>query len=135
LKGKALPDLSGLDEGLAGLDLTGKSVLVCFWDMEQRPSRRGLIQLARQAESLKEKGAAVIAVQASPVERSALDAWMKENEIPFTRAMIQADPDKVRFAWGVKSLPWLILTDAQHVVRAEGFGVEELDSLIAGEKK
>ncbi len=38
---------------------------------------------------------------------------------------------KAKFAWGVQSLPWLVLADAQHVVRAEGFAVNELDSKIA----
>ena len=31
------------------------------------------------------------------------------------------------FALEVKSLPWLILTDNQHIVQAEGFNLDELD--------
>jgi len=27
---------------------------------------------------------------------------------------------------GVGSLPWLILTDKQHIVRSQGFGIDEL---------
>ncbi len=38
--------------------------------------------------------------------------------------------EKIRFAWGVKSLPWLILTDSRHVVAATGFGLSELDEKI-----
>jgi hypothetical protein len=34
---------------------------------------------------------------------------------------------EVHFACGVKSLPWLILTDNEHIVRAEGFGISELE--------
>jgi len=30
----------------------------------------------------------------------------------------------------VKSLPWLILTDKEHIVIAEGFGLDELDEKI-----
>ena len=45
--------------------------------------------------------------------------------------MIQGDA-KTRFTWGVRSLPWLILTDAKHVVRAEGFALTELDDKIEG---
>ncbi|HUW18688.1 MAG TPA: hypothetical protein VMW16_05245 [Sedimentisphaerales bacterium] len=44
--------------------------------------------------------------------------------------MIQADEEKTRFAWGVKSLPWLILTDREHIVRFEGFSLEELDERL-----
>lgn len=43
---------------------------------------------------------------------------------------ITNNADKTSFAWGVKSLPWLILTDNKHIVRAEGFGLDNLDNLI-----
>jgi hypothetical protein len=44
--------------------------------------------------------------------------------------MIQDEVEKTRFAWGVKSLPWLILTDQEHIVRAEGFSLSEFDKKI-----
>jgi len=40
--------------------------------------------------------------------------------------MIQGDEEKIRFTWGVKFLPWLILTDKQHIVQADGFSINEL---------
>jgi hypothetical protein len=40
--------------------------------------------------------------------------------------MIKGDVEKTRFMWGVKSLPWLIRTDEQHIVVTEGFGIDEL---------
>ena len=43
--------------------------------------------------------------------------------------------DKTRFTWGVKALPWLILTDKQHTVRAEGFNINELDDKITTLRK
>ena len=33
-------------------------------------------------------------------------------------------------AWGVHSLPWLILTDDKHLVRVEGFPLAELDGKL-----
>ncbi len=51
--------------------------------------------------------------------------------------MITADIKKTRFAWGVRSLPWLILTDKEHIVSAEGFALEEMGERIkvaGGEK-
>jgi hypothetical protein len=69
-------------------------------------------------------------VQASKVDENALHEWVKANKIPFAVGMIQGDEEKTRFAWGVKSLPWLILTDRQHIVRAEGFALNELDDKI-----
>ena len=44
--------------------------------------------------------------------------------------MIESDEEETRFNWGVKSLPWMILADKQHIVRAEGFAVSELDERI-----
>jgi len=44
--------------------------------------------------------------------------------------MIQADEEKTRIDWGVRSLPWLILTDKEHIVTAEGFSVNELNEQI-----
>jgi hypothetical protein len=36
----------------------------------------------------------------------------------------------VRYQWSVKALPWLILTDKNHAVIAEGFGVDELNRKV-----
>jgi len=49
--------------------------------------------------------------------------------------MIKSDEEKTRFKWGVKSLPWLILTDEEHIVRAEGFGIQELDERLKQGRK
>jgi hypothetical protein len=40
------------------------------------------------------------------------------------------DETKMRFIWGIRLLPWLILTDKQHVVSAEGFALDEHDEKI-----
>ena len=54
----------------------------------------------------------------------------KDNNIPFPVGMIQGEEEKTRFTWGVRSLPWLILTDDKRVVRAEGFRLSELNEKI-----
>ncbi|NQT01269.1 MAG: hypothetical protein HQ580_04545 [Planctomycetes bacterium] len=36
----------------------------------------------------------------------------------------------IRFSRSMRSLPWLILTDRQHIVQAEGFALDQLDSRI-----
>ena len=127
LVGKPLPDLKNLDIDPSATDADDKMILVCFWDMEQRPSRYCIRQLAKQAEQLKQKGVTVVAVQVSKVDKNKLNEWVKEYNIPFTIGMIQGDEEKTKFNWGVKSLPWLILSDQQHIVRSEGFGIDELD--------
>ena len=116
-------------------DTDGKILLVCFFDMEQRPSRHCISQLATQAKSLEEKGIIIVAVQASKTEESQLNKWVKQSNVPFPVGWIQGDEEKTRFTWGVKSLPWLILTDKNHIVRAEGFSPKELDERLLKEKK
>ena len=43
-----------------------------------------------------------------------LKEWVKTNNIPFSVGMVQGDAEKTRFAWGVRSLPWLIAGHERH---------------------
>jgi hypothetical protein len=90
--------------------------------------------LSKRAQELRAKDIVIVAVQASKIEQANLDEWIKENNINFQVGMIETDPstalgtgaEQTLFNWGVKSLPWLILTDKNHIVTAEGFGLDEL---------
>ena len=129
LKGRSLPQLKDLGIDLPA-DAEGKMLLVCFWDMGQRPSRYCLTQLAAQAAPLGAKGVAIVAVHAAQVEGSALSQWIEQNKIPFQAGAIAGDIEKTKFAWGVASLPHLILTDKKHIVVAEGFSPGDLDKQV-----
>jgi hypothetical protein len=129
LKGQSLPSLKDLGIDLP-TDAEGKMVLVCFWDMGQRPSRNCLTQLAAQASQLGQKGVVVIPVHAAKAEEGALSQWLETNKLPFKVGSISGDIEKTKFAWGVASLPHLILTDKKHVVVAEDFGLGDLDKQI-----
>ena len=131
LIGKPLPSLEGFMIGLEQDYNKEKTLLVCLWDMQQRPSRNCLLQLSKRAQELKAKKVSIVAVQASKVDQNALDKWLKKFNIPFPVGMVQTDAEKTRFSWGVKSLPWLILTDREHVVVTEGFGLDELNTKIS----
>ena len=133
--GKSLRDLKEFGVDLSPDDIKGKRVLVCFWDMQQRPSRHSLTQLAGQAGVLKGKGVLVVAIQASKIDQNELDGWVKKSNIPFSVGMIQGDAEKARFTWGVRSLPWLILTDANHVVVSQGFRLEDLNNQLGQDGK
>lgn len=137
LVGKPLAELEtlGLEAGAADLD--GKRILLCFWDWEQRPSRHMVEQLATRAEQLKEAGVAVILVRCTHGEQvmAWLEKTLQKNKAAFPCCGILAEQlDKTRLAWGVQGLPWLILTDAEHVVRNEGFQLAELDALVSPSK-
>ncbi len=131
---KTPPALSDFGTEFAQANFNGKSILVCFFDMQQRPSRNCLKELSKKVDELKDKDIVVVAVQATKLDEKVLDEWLKENDIPFPAGMIRANEEKSRIVWGVRSLPWLILTDKQHVVRAEGFALEELDEKIRENK-
>ena len=133
--GKLLPGFENMEIEFAPDQAEGKMILMCFFDMNQRPSRNCLQQLNKRAEELKAKDVEVVAVQASKIEQEKLDEWIKENNIPFPVGMIEGDPEKTRFNWGVKSLPWLILTDKTHVVQTEGLGIEEIADKIKNIKQ
>lgn len=130
LVGEAIPGFDGIKTGFPPEELKNRVLLVCFWDMNQRPSRNCILELAKQAGQLKEKGVTIVAVQATKMNENALKEWVKQDNIPFAIGMIEADPEKVRFAWGVRSLPWLILANRSHIVTAEGFSVSEVSDKI-----
>ena len=130
LVGKPLPELKDCGIDLLPAETDGKIILVCILDLEQRPSRHCINQLAKQAKQLKNKGVTTIAVQASKIDQKVLNQWVKKYNIPFPAGMVQGDAEKARFNWGVKSLPWLILADRKHIVRAEGFSIGELEEKV-----
>ncbi len=130
LVGKPLPELKDLKIEISSADVSDKMLLVCFWDMNQRPSRNCIMRLAKQAEQLKQKGVTVVTIQASKIDGNALNEWIKNYNIPFPVGMVKGDVEKTKFAWGIRSLPWLILTNQQHIIRKEGFSLPELDEKI-----
>jgi hypothetical protein len=130
LLGRPLPDLKGLIDIEPG-QTEGKPLLICLFDMEQRPSRRCVEILAKRAAELEQKSVIVAAVQCAEVDENALKAWLTKRGIRFPVGRMEGDIDKMKSAWGVQALPWLILTDKEHVVRAEGISLDELDREIA----
>ena len=71
-----------------------------------------------------------LVVQAAQIGENTLKEWINKSDIPFPVSVITAVIEKAPFTWGVRSLPWLILTDRRHIVTAEGFGLDELDAQI-----
>ena len=127
---KPLPDLRGIAIDFTPVQAKDRMMLVCFFDMNQRPSRYAITQLAQRAKPLEDKGVTIFAVHTSRMDKTILNEWVKKNDVPFPLGWIEGDEEKTRFTWGVKSLPWLILADRKHIVQAEGFAPAELDARI-----
>jgi hypothetical protein len=130
LLGRQLPELNDLNIKLPADRIEGKKILVCFFDMQQRPSRNCLRQLNARAQELESQDVIVLAVQAAKVDKDMLDEWIKKNNVAFPVGIVQGDEERIRFAWGVRSLPWLILTDNNRVVVSEGFQITDPENRL-----
>ena len=130
LIGKPLPELNKMDIKLPN-DASFQKLLVCFWDMNQRPSRYCISKLAEKAELLAEKDIVVACIQAADIDEESLNQWIKDNHIPFSIGRTMPEFGKSTFDWGVKSLPWMILTDYMHIVTSEGFGPNEIEEKVS----
>jgi hypothetical protein len=106
-----------------------KSVLICFWDMEQRPSRQCILDLEKQKELLQNKNIAVFIIHAGKDSEDVTNL-LKENNISIATGTIDGDPYDTLLAWGARGLPWLVLTDKQHTIIAAGFNPDELNGKI-----
>ena len=134
LQGKPLPDLLPL--GLTAEDVpANQRVLALLIDAEQRPSRRVLKRMTELAGALKEKGVAVVVLQAGAMEGDAFATWKQEAALPFPVGLLKGNRDKTRAAWGAAALPWLILTDTQRQVTDEGFAPGELEEKLKSTDK
>ncbi len=125
LIGHPLPELASL--GLTADNApVGTPILLCLFDLGQRPSRRCLRLLAEQGDQSRQKGLTVLAVQTAGPTSESFKQWKDSNPMPFPVGRVTEEPGQAKWAMNVKSLPWLILTDAKHHVVAEGFLLEEL---------
>lgn len=95
---KPLANVQDLKIKFSESEINDKGILVCFFDMQQRPSRRYVLELVGQADKLEQKGIAVFAVQATKVDEGELNKWVKENNIPFSVGMIKAEEKKTQAA-------------------------------------
>ncbi len=124
--------IEGINLDFEKAQIQANMTLFCFFDKEQRPSRNCIQELNKKGKELKEKYVQVVLIHASKIEQKVLDDWLKENKISFSTGMIKENEEKTRFNWGVRALPWLILTDKEHIVKAEGFSIDQLDEKLEG---
>jgi len=107
-------------------------MLICFFDLARRRSRARLLELNEHAQSLAAENVLVLVVRTSKVETDTLPRWLKQNNIAFPVSRMAAPDDYLRTIWGVKGMPWLIVTDDRHIVVAEGVELADLGQAILG---
>ena len=136
LLGKALPNFAGLNLRLGPTTLDGKRVLICFWIFSHDESRDCIRQLAAWSKELAKKGVVIVGVQIRARNEAQLRRWLAKNDVGFPVSTLaderlQQPEQRVTYRFAVRNrVPWLILTDSDRVVRAEGFGLDALDKEI-----
>jgi protocatechuate 3,4-dioxygenase beta subunit len=129
LKGNPLPDLTTVNL-TADTAPAGKPVLLCLFDAGQRPSRHVINQLEQQAAALRQQNVSVLGVQAAVASDDVFNEWKSASPVSFPVGRVTEKSEKSKWAAAVPALPWLILTDADHRVVAEGFAFDDLDAQI-----
>jgi hypothetical protein len=128
---KTLPKFSYFDLRLSPNQTADKKIVVCFCNLDQPSSQQCVLTLRDRASSLAKKDLIIILVQAAPIETKRLNDWASTHNVTFPVGKFDDGIyNEVLKAWGVRSLPWLVLTDKEQVVIAEGVGLNELDDRI-----
>jgi hypothetical protein len=122
--------LAVLDTDVKPETLAGKKVLVCFFDMNQRPSRRLVQDLAAEAKLLEQNNLPVLLIQAGEADKAAVQKWLRASGVPFAAGTTAPAMPKLLEDWTVQALPWLVLLDESRVIRATGFDLEQLDQSL-----
>jgi len=128
--GKTLPDLAQFNINPVTEKISNKIILICFWDINQRPSRNAIQTLNKKASSLTDNGLYMVFIHAGPVAKQTSVPWLNQNQIQPPVGISNESLPELGNTWGIRSLPWLILTDKNHVVVAEGFALNELNDKI-----
>ena len=76
-----LPDLGKLNFDIDVKSLQNKTVLICFWDYNQRPSRRFVKELAILHDQLAQLNVPVLLIQTDPQSRESSKAWLDSQQI------------------------------------------------------
>ncbi len=131
LMGQVIPGWNGINIGFSEKDFKDRAVLLFFFDINQRPSRRLVKELLNHKQAFEKFDIKPIGIQAEYGATRQLNSWIGENDIPFPIGSIKQNLEIVKWTWGVEALPWLILADKQHKVIREGFTIDELEDTIS----
>ncbi len=130
LVGRPLPSFAGIEPAFDPNRAKGQRLLVCLWDLNQRPSRRMVEELAKRAESLKAAAVQAALIQTSNVDSNEVRSWLKDHNVSFPCGTTRVDEQKLQRNWAFGAIPWMVLTDPNHRVAAEGFSLDQLDASL-----
>jgi len=128
---KAVPDLRQLWLKIPADQTRGKKILLCFCDLTQPASQKYVLEFNRLSASLAENDVLIAALHCSKANPDVSDAWVRANNIRLAIGKLRdvVVPELLR-AWRAEKLPWLVLSDTEHTITAEGFDLSELDEKL-----
>ncbi len=153
LVGSQLPDLRVLEMGFDYKGFKNKKNLVVFVDYTKRPSQIAIDLLKRRQLELRRSKIEVVCIQVAPVDEGDLAAWKKENKISFpiyilpgqsgrddkNNPLILKQTPKImntlKQQWGVRSIPWTILTDENQKILATGLNIQRISAMVYEEER
>jgi thiol-disulfide isomerase/thioredoxin len=139
LVGKSL-DLKGTglkNEEIDASQYQGKVLLVTFWATWAEPVKRDLPELSKIYQKHHPGGFEIIGVSLDS-ERAELDAFLKENPLPWPQIFEPGGMDsRLATEFGISSLPTMILVDAQgkvlnRSIRTAAELDRQLEKVLAG---
>lgn len=128
LAGRSMPALDGTGLEAALKEAEGKRIVLCFFDMNQRPSRHGLKNLAEAAKKLADSNCAVFGIDLSGIDAAELEKRAAALGIAFPLGSLEAAETKTASVWGIKGLPWYIVIDASRKIRAVGVDPGDIEA-------
>lgn len=126
---KKLPSLKQFSLEQFETAAADKPILLAFIDLNQRPGRHALKTLTEKYQTITQKGIAMAVIQTAPPTQS-LEKWKAKQKFPFPIGKFPEEPKKIRKEWGIKALPWLIITDKNHKIIKTGFQTDQIDQII-----
>ncbi|MDI6448645.1 carboxypeptidase regulatory-like domain-containing protein [Anaerobaca lacustris] len=145
LVGGSLPDLRTLEIGFDARRIRNKKVLVVFVDYGKRASQIAIRQLQRFSREFRHQNVAIVCIQVAPADEDELRQWKRQNKItlpidvlpghgvPAGIPLLQESSgimSALRQPWGVRSLPWVVLTDEHQQIVATGVNVGRVLTLV-----
>jgi hypothetical protein len=128
---KTVPPLRSLNLQIPPEEWKDRPILFCFVDPSDSACQDTIKRLEQKKADLDRRS--IISAVIPPVPKAAGGLSVPtDNNTPLPSGFLHPKSEaKNRRAWGIERLPWLVLADMTHVVRAEGFDVSQIDQLLS----
>jgi hypothetical protein len=130
LQGKSLPPLPDLKLHLDRAKSKGRKILLCFWRQDSQESRHFMQMLIHMAPEFKRRGFYIVALRVPTSDDELVSSSLIDFHMPFLHGEL-LDSESCLNAWGFSAgwLPWVIMTNENHIVTKEHFGLQILRQL------